>query len=492
MVRSRHPLLYVVTFEEERAERMITETAGRTGKIVFSWSVTEGMTRLSSRDQPAAPDSHDPVKALEAILDARDPGIFILRDFHRFIEEPRVARRLRDLARALTASPKTAVIIAPVLRLPDELELDVAVLDVPLPDREEMAQRLDSIIRAVSRDPKIRIDLPPAERERVLKAVQGLTLREAENAFAKAIVKDSSLTGADVQVLLDEKRGRIRKSGLLEYYEPEVGLADVGGLDHLKEWLRQRGRAFTSEAREFGLPEPKGLLLLGVQGCGKSLTAKAISSQWSLPLLRLDLGRVFGSFVGESEANLRRALKVADGLAPCVLWLDEAEKAFGGVGGRTNDGGTTMRVFGTFLTWLQEKRTPVFVVLTANEVSALPPELLRKGRLDEIFFLDLPAPNERQEIFRIHIARRRRDPARFDLAALAGVAEGFSGAEIEEAVLAGLYRAFDAGRDLGQQDLIDACEVTVPLSATMREPISRLRNWARNRARPASRVVQPA
>jgi SpoVK/Ycf46/Vps4 family AAA+-type ATPase len=314
-----------------------------------------------------------------------------------------------------------------------------------------------------------------------------LTLKEAENVFAKTIVVDGKLDASDVSVVLGEKQQIIRKSGLLEYYETQEKLENVAGLEKLKDWLVKRGLAFSERAAEFGLPAPRGVLLLGVQGCGKSMCAKAASSLWKLPLLRLDIGRMFGSLVGSSEENMRRAIHTAESIAPAVLWVDEIDKAFGGAansGG--SDGGTGARVFGTFLTWLSEKTSPVFVIATANDISQLPPELLRKGRLDEIFFVDLPTERERKEVFRIHLARRGRKPDRFDIDDLAKRCDGFSGAEIEEAIISALYDAFSRQAELDQETLRNALAETVPLSKTMSEDLGRLRNWAHGRARPAS------
>jgi SpoVK/Ycf46/Vps4 family AAA+-type ATPase len=279
----------------------------------------------------------------------------------------------------------------------------------------------------------------------------------------------------------------VRKSGVLEYYDASETMQDVGGLDLLKDWLRKRRAAFSQEARAFGLPAPKGVLLLGVQGTGKSLSAKAIANLWNLPMLRLDVGRVFGSLVGASEANMRAAIRTAEAVAPCILWIDELEKGFAGVqGSGVSDSGTTARVFATFLTWMQDKRAPVFVVATANDVSQLPPELLRKGRFDEIFFIDLPTAAEREQIFAIHLRKRGRDPQHYDLKRLAAATEGFSGAEIEQVVVAGLFTAFDAGRELTTDDMLEEVRHTVPLAVMMREEIEELRTWAQLRTRPAS------
>jgi ATP-dependent 26S proteasome regulatory subunit len=374
-----------------------------------------------------------------------------------------------------------------VQEIPTELEKEVTVLSHPLPTREELSALLDKIIEDVKKFPQVRIELDDAGRARLLQAALGLTLAEAENVFAKIIVQDERLAADDVNEVFAEKQQIIRKNGLLEYYATQETFANVGGMSVLKDWLQKRALALTDQAREFGLPAPKGILLLGVQGCGKSLCAKAVSSLWQLPLLRFDMGRMFGSLVGSSEENVRKAISVAESVAPAILWVDEIDKAFAGSqGSGATDGGTTARVFGTFLTWLSEKTAPVFVVTTANDISQLPPELLRKGRLDEIFFVDLPSTEERKEIFRIHISKRGRDVAKFDLDALADRAKDFSGAEIEEAVISGLYDAFYTQTELSTEHVLEALRQTVPLSKTMDEQINRLRNWTEGRARNAS------
>jgi len=373
------------------------------------------------------------------------------------------------------------------LEIPAELEKEITVLNFPLPARDDLSELLDKIINDVRQFKQVKIELDEAGRERLLQAALGLTLGEAENVFAKIIVKDERLSGDDVNEVFAEKQQIIRKSGLLEYYSTNEGFMNVGGLSVLKEWLAKRAAAFTAEARQFGLPAPKGILMLGVQGCGKSLCAKAVSTQWQLPLLRFDMGRMFGSLVGSSEENVRRAIAVAESVAPTILWVDEIDKAFAGSqGSGATDGGTTARVFGTFLTWLSEKTAPVFVVATANDISQLPPELLRKGRLDEIFFVDLPSKEERGEIFRIHVTKRGRDVTKFDIEALANASKDFSGAEIEESINSALYDAFYAKVELSTDHILTALSQTVPLAKTMDEQINRLRNWAEGRARNAS------
>jgi AAA+ superfamily predicted ATPase len=404
-----------------------------------------------------------------------------------------VVRRLRDAAHALRDSYKTIVVVSPLQQIAPELGKDVTVLEYGLPGVPDFNRLLDRIVEDVRESAKVKIDLDADGRERLLHAAQGLTLKEAENVFAKTIVMDGKLDAGDVSVVFSEKQQIIKKSGLLEYFESREELENVAGLNNLKGWLRTRGLAFTDRAAEFGLPAPRGVLLLGVQGCGKSLCAKAAANLWKMPLLRLDIGRMFGSFVGSSEENMRRAIQTAESVAPAILWVDEIDKAFGGATNSSgSDGGTAARVFGTFLTWLSEKKSPVFVIATANEISKLPPELLRKGRLDEIFFVDLPSEAERADVFRIHLERRGRKPASFDLAELAKLSEGFSGAEIEEAVISGLFEAFSQGGDLDQPTLRACLTGTVPLSRTMSEELTRLRNWAHGRARLATGDGQAA
>jgi SpoVK/Ycf46/Vps4 family AAA+-type ATPase len=330
----------------------------------------------------------------------------------------------------------------------------------------------------------LQVKLDGQAREKVLKAAQGLTCTECENVFARSLVQTRTL---DINVILTEKKQIIRRSKVLEFFEAQEDMTRVGGMSLLKEWLAKRALSFSERARQFGLPEPRGLLLLGVQGAGKSLVAKAIASQWQFPLLRMDLGSLFSEMVGSSEQNMRTALRLAESVAPCLLWLDELEKGLGGIASsHLSDAGTTARVFGNFLTWMQEKTAPVFVVATANDISILPAEVLRKGRFDEIFFIDLPNYDERAEIFAIHLARRGRNPLGYDLDLLAQKSDGFSGAEIEQVVISGLYDAFEAGHELANEDLVRNLAATIPLSRTMEQQISGLRSWARTHARPAS------
>ncbi len=481
LIRARYPIIYIVSWEEKRVEDALRAIASARGKKIYFWTITQGMALNPNHRDNA---TKDPMAALDFVIDSRDQALFVLKDFHAFINDVTLTRRLRDLTLALKTSYKTLIILAPLLRLPNELEKEVTVIDYGLPDIEDLDQILEKIIQTVKDNPKVNTALAEVERDQVLKAAQGLTAMEAENVFAKSLVEKHKF---DVDVILSEKEQIIRKSGILEYYPFNEQISDVGGLDLLKDWMEKRTVAFTEKARDFGLPAPRGVLLLGVQGCGKSLSAKAIGALWRLPLLRLDVGRIFGGIVGQSEENMRKAIRVAESVSPAILWLDELEKGFSGTqSSGQSDGGTTSRVFGTFLTWMQDKKAATFVVATSNDVTSLPPELLRKGRFDEIFFIDLPSKAERIDIFRIHLKKRKRDPETFDLIRLADATPGFSGAEIEAVVIESLYNAFDDTTEMTTDSIITAARQTVPLSMTMRERIEDLREWAEQRARQAS------
>ncbi len=492
LVRARYPVLYVVTHEESRLEGLLLDLARRQGKPFYTWTATRG---LVSAPAPRLPEGlHFPTAAevLERIRSLDGAGIFLLQDLHLHFEDPMVVRRLRDLAGTLKDTLRSVVISAPRLALPPELEKDVTVLDLALPEPDELRALLRSLCDQLYDGSSEAVRLSRVDGEALVRAAQGLTLAEAENAFARAAVTGGVLDAEDVELVLTEKCQAIRKSGILEFHPAGATLSDVGGLLRLKEWLRRRGKALDSGAREFGLPPAKGVLLLGAPGCGKSLTAKVVANSWKLPLLHLDLGRIFSGLLGSSEENMRKALRVAEGVAPAVLWIDEIEKGLaGGTGSANQDGGTTQRVFGSLLTWMSEQSAGVFVVATANRIDNLPPELLRRGRFDEVFFVDLPDVTAREEILRIHVSRRKRDPKGFDLAGLAEKCDGLSGAEIEHCVIEGLFAAFDQGRDLTTEDLARAVAETTPLSVTYAEEIERMRSWADKRARPADAPRTP-
>lgn len=491
LIRARYPIIYIESYEELRVQEVLRNIARRRGKRIFQWTITDGLVQLGARDVEASTSSAhatlEPDGVLSAIRLSKENAIYILKDFHPHLDNPKIVRRLRDLANELKASYKTIILLSPTRKIPLELEKEITYLSFPLPDERELAEILEGIIATVNDNPQIVISVDEDDKEAMVKAALGLTAIEAENAFAKAIVMDSSLQRQDLSVILSEKEQIIRKTGFLEYFHSSEEFSSVGGMSVLKEWLRRRGKAFSEKARAFGLPAPKGVLLIGVQGCGKSLTAKAVAGLWQMPLLRLDIGGLFGSWIGMSEENTRKALLAAEAISPCILWLDEIEKGLSGFqSSGVSDAGTTARVFSTIVTWLQEKEKPVFVIATANEISQLPPELIRKGRFDEIFFVDLPKEAERKEIFAIHLRKRRRKPENFDLDELVRLTDGFSGAEIEQVVISALYDAFYEGRDLAQADLVRSARETMPLSHTMREQIEALREWAKGRARFAS------
>jgi SpoVK/Ycf46/Vps4 family AAA+-type ATPase len=483
LIRARYSLIWVVSPEETRVEESLKKLCVEREMRLEVWSITEGFKTIANGQ--GTRDVKDPMKALDHVLRGEGRALYVLRDFHPFLKEPAVVRRLRDAATELRKTKKSLVVLSPLSKFPPELEKSIsAVVDWDLPNRQEVEQAARKLLPNAPPATQQLVESDPTYMENVVEAALGLTLVEAENVFAKAMVRTHTF---DLETILEEKKQIIRKSGLLEYYEHREEFSDVGGMDTLKDWLVKRRNAFSSRARDFGLPLPKGILLIGVPGTGKSLTAKAVGALWGMPLLRLDVGKVFAGLVGSSEENIRTVIKTAEAVAPAILWIDELEKGFSGTGssGQT-DGGTTSRVFGSFITWLQEKTTPVFVIATANNVHQLPPELLRKGRFDEIFFCDLPDREDRRSILDIHIRKKKRDPGQFDMDKLVDATVDYSGAEIEQAVVAALYDAFDTGNDLNSDGLLHTLKEIVPLAITMREVIDTMREWARTRARIAS------
>lgn len=488
LIRSRYPIIYLVTYEEARSQKLLQTLAKKLEKEIYVWSVTKGFDHLTL-EKP-----EQPLYALFHIENSPEKAIFVLQDFHVFLtpeknfELNQVVRKIRDLADSLRRSHKTLIIQSPFLYIPPELEKDISVVDLPIPDYSEIMSILNGLLDGLKTNTQVTISKDQDLRERIVKAALGLTANEAENVFAKSIVNNRKFDVEDLQVVLEEKKQIIRKTEFLEYLDLSESMANVGGLSGLKLWLQNRSHAFSEKAKAYGLPEPKGLLLLGVQGCGKSLASKAVANLWTLPLLRMDIGKMFGKFVGDSESNMRKAILTAESLAPCVLWIDEIEKGLSGMGGGggDHDGGVSKRLFGYFLTWMQEKKSPVFVIATANSIADLPPELLRKGRFDEIFFIDLPSIEERKSIFEIHLKKRNRAPSKFNLDALAQASDGFNGAEIEQTIISALYDTFPKNRDISDQDILTAIKQTVPLSVTMAESIADLREWAHKRARLAT------
>lgn len=485
-LRARVPLIVVVTVEELRAMEIIrwVQTERDPRADLVTWDIAD---RFRSANGATLPDAATPIQALDKIAEMADAAataknVFVLKDFHEFWgKDPQVKRKLRNLAQRLVYTAASLIIVTPARDLPVELRDEAVVIDLPLPDAVALRTSMDGLIEQT----KVNTNLPGAGRERLAQAAIGLTLSQARRAFSKAIVRDQVLDEQDIASVHEEKKAVIRQNQALEFYSADETPADVGGLEVLVRWLELRERAFGEAAAAYGLPSPKGIALIGIPGTGKSLTAKMIGGMWNLPLLRLDVGALFGSLVGESEERVREALRLAETVAPCVLWIDELEKSLSSGG---NDGGTSQRVFGSILTWMQEKTKPVFIVATANDVSALPPEVLRRGRFDEIFFLDLPTEAERQEILKVHFRKRRRDPGQFDLQRLAQASDGYVGAELEQAIIDAMYNAFaDSGRDITTADVEASISKMVPLSRSQKEAISNLRSWLRDgRAQSAS------
>ncbi len=482
LIRARYPIIYIATAEEERAEADIAVcAAAQNNRALYTWDFVDG---YQGNLNDAGFGKRNPLQALELVekLPATAAAVFVLRDFHRFLDDVAIARKLRNLARRLKAQPKTLVILSAQLTIPDELSETVTVLEFTLPNAAAIRQEVRQLLGATN------TDLPTAMLEEVVRTCQGLSLERIRRVLARAIADHGRFEPSDLDLILDEKRQSIRQTQILDYYPAKEQISDIGGLDNLKDWLLKRGTAFSEKARQYGLPHPRGLLLIGIQGTGKSLTAKAIAHHWHLPLLRLDVGRLFGGLVGESEARTRQMIQLAEALAPCVLWIDEIDKAFGGMDGR-GDAGTASRVFGTFITWMAEKTSPVFVVATANNILTLPPEMLRRGRFDEIFFVGLPSQGDRQAIFEVHLGRLRPQTLKtFDTARLAYETPDFSGAEIEQAIVEAMHLGFSQNRDFTTDDILTAASEMVPLARTAQEQIEALQAWAAaGKARMASR-----
>lgn len=499
LFRARFPFVYISSWEETRIIQLIKEIADsdeiKKKRDVIVWSCTDGLNQYTDEGNKKINISENNAEeALNYIDTYNKNAILILKDIHRFLGakggtmEYNLIRKIRDIAGSLKNAEctKNVVILAPSLQLPDDLQKDVTVVDFNLPSLEELKVLLEKMI---SDNPSFKVELDENGKEKICKAAQGLTLQEAENAFARAMVTKGQLTEEELDIILEEKCQVIKKTGILEFVNTDINIDDVGGLENMKKWLAKRNNSWLGKAqKDYNLPAPKGILITGVAGCGKSMTAKAMSAMWQLPLLRLDVGRIFSSYIGSSEENMRKAVQTAEAVAPSILWIDEIEKGFGGNSGE-RDGGTTRRVFGTFLTWMQEKTKPVFVIATANKIDQLPAEMLRKGRFDEIFFVDLPTKNERKIIFKLHLEKKLKGSISKDfkiteslLNRLATATEGFGGSEIEQVVVSALFEAFSEDRKLDEDDLFKVIKNTIPLSTTQSEQILAIREWANERA----------
>ncbi|MBI4602686.1 MAG: AAA family ATPase, partial [Planctomycetes bacterium] len=438
LVLSYHPVIAIESVEEDRVRDLLGAVARDLDMALFEWSVTRGLVQAAKASTIG--ETFQPLDLLKHIETLTVRGIFLLKDLAWHLGDPEVTRQLRETAQGFSRTRSTMVLTGAEVKLPGEVRHKAVFYDLKLPEREELQRVVRAVVASLQRDGRVKVILRAQDLEELLRALRGMTLNQARQAVAYAALEDGRLSPKDVQAVLSRKVQLIREGGLLEYYPVEDNRYELGGFERLKAWLERARVGFSAEAQALNLSAPKGILIVGVQGCGKSLAAKAIAREWSLPLLKLDAGRLFDKYIGESEKNFRKAIWLAESMVPVVLWIDEIEKAMAVTGSGEADAGLSRRLFGAFLTWLQEKRKEVFVVATANDLSVVPPELLRKGRFDEVFFVDLPDAREREEVFRIHLGLRKQDPARLDLAALVAATDGFSGAEIEQAVIGSLYR----------------------------------------------------
>ncbi len=549
LINSSTPIIVMETSEEMHAVNMVRAACSELNMATFEWSIADGLLRSGTNAPPegqkvslqvridqttvwnqnsrtqsqtrtslspgggeaerlarammssmgaegAAPapaggsiyNTREPVQALANMESMTVEAVYILKDFHRHMDDPVVVRRLRDVGQKFAANRKTVVITAPEITVPPELATLVEYFDLPLPDRERLHEIIHDIYTRLSKTYTLKLQLDAAGVDAMSANLRGLTEEEAERAISQALVTRYSLCPESVTDVLEAKKHLLRHSGMLEFIEASDNMASVGGLENLKHWLQQRRGAWEDSAREFGLEPPRGMIILGVQGCGKSLCARSVAGEWKLPLVKFDTSAVYDKYIGETEKRIRKVFQVAEGLAPCVLWIDELEKVFAGSGpdSASADAGVSSRLLASFLSWMQDRKAAVFVAATCNNVTVLPPELIRKGRFDELFFVDLPNQAERKQIFSIQLARRKRNPADFDLEKVAAAAKGYSGAEIDAAVQGAMYAVYSEKQPLTTQSLIDALGQTVPLSVTRAEEIATLRQWARTRAVPAT------
>jgi SpoVK/Ycf46/Vps4 family AAA+-type ATPase len=508
LLSSSTPIVVMETVEEMRAVRLVRAACSSLNLVTFEWSIASGLVRCGSdvgelvpepayaaggigHDQSGAQalyNSKEPAQALSNLEAISLEAAFVLKDFHRHMDDPVVVRRLRDVGQKFSANRRTVVITAPSITIPPELGSLVEFLELPLPDKLRLRQIIDEMTVRVGKTRTLKRSLDAAGLDAMANNLRGLTEEEAERAASQAIVTRYGVTAETVTDVLEAKKDQLRHSGMLEFIDASEDLASVGGLENLKRWLAQRRGTWEDAARDFGLEPPRGAIILGVQGCGKSMCARAIAGEWKLPLVKFDTAAIFDKYIGETEKRIQKVFRVAEGLAPCVFWIDELEKVFAGSGpdSASVDAGVSSRILAAFLSWMQDRKAPVFVAATCNNVTVLPPELIRKGRFDELFFVDLPNQTERKQIVAIHLQRRKRNPADFDLDQIAVAAKGFSGAEIEAAVQTALYAAFSNKQTVNTQSLLDALKATVPLSVTRSEEIEELRDWARQRAVPAS------
>ena len=472
LLKARYPIIYINTIEEDRVEYIIRKNIkSNLNRSIYSWDFVDGYTNNPNNEGFA---KRNPLQALELVerLTSETPALFLLKDFNRFLTDVSISRKLKNISRILKLQPKTVVIIGSELNIPKELQDLITVLNFYLPIEIEIEQELTRLIKSLN------IKIEPELLENLIRVCQGLSLERIRRVLSKIIATYKTIDENSISILLSEKKQIISQTEILEYWSSNENIQKIGGVDNLKDWLKKRKTSFSIQASNYGLPTPRGLLLIGIQGTGKSLTAKAIATEWQLPLLKLDVGKLFGGIVGESESRLRQTIDLAETLSPCILWIDEIDKAFT-VNDVKSDGGTSNRVLGTFVSWLSEKTKPVFVVATANNVDLLPLEIIRKGRFDEIFFLDLPKKHEREEIFKIHMQEfRPKTWTLFDYSELSNLSESFSGAEIRQSIIEGMYHAFYEEREFTTEDICYALKELIPLAELDNNQTLKLQNWA--------------
>ncbi len=485
LLLAEHPCISISTFEEDDALAMVRAVAIEMRQELLLWSMNGGVRDGLIDKSPPLLDTEHPAGALYKLLRMDGRMIVVMLDLAGHLKDERTLRLVRDLITKLRTTHGHLVLIDHATELPSAIRAMASEMELSLPDEKELESLLRETLRQRNEVRRIQVDLTRAGLQTIVRNLRGLTRRQARQVIVDAVCLDQKFDLTDLNTVISQKRKHLQSLGLLEYIESPVDVNEIGGLMRLKRWLQQRQNALSDAAVEFGIAPPRGVLMLGVQGAGKSLAAKAVATAWRRPLLRMDVGALYDRFIGESERRLKDALHQAEMMAPVILWIDEIEKAFASAASHSADGGLSKRMFGNLLTWMQEHDAPVFLIATANDIEALPPELLRKGRFDEIFFVDLPGKDARRAIFEIHLSKRKREPARFDLEALSDAADGFSGAEIEQAILSGMHEAFSSKEELTTEHLVAALSASPPLSMTMKEKIASLRAWSRGRCMPA-------
>jgi SpoVK/Ycf46/Vps4 family AAA+-type ATPase len=482
LILAGYPLVYLVTWEERRvAEQLLAMTTMDLKPVrhFITWSVTEGYSD-APMERPEA--KGDPIAALDRVIDNQEPAIYVLKDFHSYLDRQDVIRRVRDVFYCCRDSEKTVIFLGPILNVPAELQKQMEVADIPLPDFSEIAYSVEEELRTLTKHHgKKYKPIPQSDHEQIIKSFLGMTRDEICATVRKVGIVSFKFDGGDIEQILEEKRQILRKTEILDFIKNDYRMEHVGGLANFKGWCRVRAQGFTDAARDYGLPAPKGVLITGISGCGKSLAIQALANEWRLPLLRLDMGRIFAGYSSSPEESMRRAMQTVEAVAPAILWIDEIEMGVS-VFSDSVESGSTSRIFASFLTWMQEKKASVFVAATANDIDRLPPEMIRKGRFDEVFFVDLPDRTEREEIIRIHLTTRGKDVAEVSVQGLGQSTEGFTGAEIEQAIINAMYHAFSEHREVTMSDIYSAIGSTVPLSVTMKEQITKTKRWADNRA----------